>query len=84
MGYRVRKFLRRHKGQAIAAILIGLAFLGGLAAAIDGVRETVKRISRIQYLMKWHMKGSNWSACSDAGRRNRRRIYPFVVSSWSR
>ena len=49
MGYRVRKFLRRHKGQAIAAILIGLAFLGGLAAAIDGVRETVKRISRIQY-----------------------------------
>ena len=48
MGYRVRKFLRRHKGQAIAAILIGLAFLGGLAA-FDGVRETVKRISRIQY-----------------------------------
>ena len=39
MGYRVKKFVRRHKGQVVAASLIFLALIGGAIGAAYGVIE---------------------------------------------
>jgi hypothetical protein len=39
VGYRVSKFLRRHKGQVIAASLVLLALLGGIVGTTLGLVE---------------------------------------------
>ena len=41
--YRMRKFVRKHKGQVIAASLILLALLGGAIGAVYGVIESGKQ-----------------------------------------
>lgn len=44
--YRLQKFVRRHLGQVIAANLIGLSLLGGLAGTTAGLFEARKQTER--------------------------------------
>jgi serine/threonine protein kinase len=46
-GYRLKKFVRRHKGQVIAASLVLLALLGGIAGTTWGmIRAEIRRVER--------------------------------------